>query len=192
MAPQPKTKQVPANPQAELHQHPALTKAIAAAAMEAAGDITEPTFYKVERDPDRGEPEPRPDLVQGDHPSCPSLTWASPHCDRRLVVATDPLWASNAAVAERVACGSWVSGSSVPGGQWIPSARSRRSRSRRSAALTASSTPASAFSASSEVPSRSACGCAQTTSTDAGCAGRSAARGHRQPCMRVPRYRPGV
>jgi len=48
MAPHPHTKQVPANPQAELHQHPALTKAIAEAAMEAAGTISEPTFYKIE------------------------------------------------------------------------------------------------------------------------------------------------
>ena len=47
MAPQPRTKQVPANPQAEMNQHGALAKAIASAAMEAAGDITEPTFYEV-------------------------------------------------------------------------------------------------------------------------------------------------
>jgi hypothetical protein len=47
MAPQPRTKQVPANPQAELTQHPALTKAIAAAATDAAADISQPTFYKV-------------------------------------------------------------------------------------------------------------------------------------------------
>ena len=36
MAPKPHTRDVPASPQAELNQHPALTKAIAAAAMEAA------------------------------------------------------------------------------------------------------------------------------------------------------------
>jgi hypothetical protein len=32
------TKEVPANPQAELHQHGALAQAIATAAMEAASD----------------------------------------------------------------------------------------------------------------------------------------------------------
>ena len=30
-----------------MNQHGALAKAIASAAMEAAGDITEPTFYEV-------------------------------------------------------------------------------------------------------------------------------------------------
>jgi hypothetical protein len=60
MAPQPRTKQVPANPQAELNQHPALTKAIAAAAMEAAGDITSPTFYKVDEILIEVSPNPGP------------------------------------------------------------------------------------------------------------------------------------
>ena len=60
MAPQPHTKEVPANPQAELHQHPALTKAIAAAAMEAAGTISEATFYKVEEILIEVKPNPGP------------------------------------------------------------------------------------------------------------------------------------
>jgi len=60
MAPKPRTKQVPANPQAELHQHPALTKAIAAAAMEAASDITSPTFYKVDEILIEVSPNPGP------------------------------------------------------------------------------------------------------------------------------------
>ena len=41
------TREVPANPQAELHQHGALAQAIATAAMDAAGD-GEDAFYKVD------------------------------------------------------------------------------------------------------------------------------------------------
>ena len=60
MPPQPRTKEVPANPQAELHQHGALAKAIATAAMEAAGDISAPTFYKVDEILIEVKPNPGP------------------------------------------------------------------------------------------------------------------------------------
>ena len=48
MPPQKKTKEVPANPQAELNQHGALAKAIASAAMDASSDISTDTYYKVD------------------------------------------------------------------------------------------------------------------------------------------------
>ena len=67
MAPQPRTKQVPANPQAELSQHPALTKAIAAAATDAAADYLAAHLLQGHRDSDRGQAEPRTDRVQGNH-----------------------------------------------------------------------------------------------------------------------------
>ena len=60
MAPQPRTKQVPANPQAEMNQHGALAKAIATAATEAAGDIAQPTFYKVDEILIEVRPNPGP------------------------------------------------------------------------------------------------------------------------------------
>jgi hypothetical protein len=53
------TKQVPANPQAELHQHPALAQAIATAAMEAAGD-GEDSWYKVDEILIQVKPNPGP------------------------------------------------------------------------------------------------------------------------------------
>jgi hypothetical protein len=46
--PQKRTKEVPLNQQAELNQHGALAKAIASAAVDAAGDISSDTFYKVD------------------------------------------------------------------------------------------------------------------------------------------------
>ena len=62
MAPKPHTRDVPASPQAELNQHPALTKAIAAAAMEAATNdaLSGPTFYKVEEILIEVRPNPGP------------------------------------------------------------------------------------------------------------------------------------
>ena len=62
MAPRPHTHQVPASPQAELNQHPALTKAIAAAAMEAADtdSIPGPTFYRVTEILIEVQPNPGP------------------------------------------------------------------------------------------------------------------------------------
>ena len=60
MAPQPHTKQVSANPSEERSRHPALTKAIAEAATEAAGTITSPTFYRVEEILIEVKPNPGP------------------------------------------------------------------------------------------------------------------------------------
>jgi hypothetical protein len=62
MAPRPHTKQVQASPQAERSQHPALTKAIAEAAMEAAetDSISGPTFYKVDEILIEVRPNPGP------------------------------------------------------------------------------------------------------------------------------------
>ena len=54
------TKEVPANPQAELHQHGALAQSIATAAMEAAGDISEETYYKVDEILIQVKPNPGP------------------------------------------------------------------------------------------------------------------------------------
>ena len=48
MPPQKKTKEVPVNKQDELTQHGALAKAIASAAVDAAGDISSDTLYKVD------------------------------------------------------------------------------------------------------------------------------------------------
>ena len=53
------TKEVPANPQAELHQHPALAQAIATAAMAAAGD-GEDSWYKVDEILIQVKPNPGP------------------------------------------------------------------------------------------------------------------------------------
>ena len=53
------TKEVPANPQAELHQHGALAKAIATAAMEAAAD-GEDALYKVDEIFIQVKPNPGP------------------------------------------------------------------------------------------------------------------------------------
>jgi len=52
-------KEVPANPQAELHQFGALAKAIATAAMEAAAD-GEDAFYKVDEILIQVKPNPGP------------------------------------------------------------------------------------------------------------------------------------
>jgi hypothetical protein len=52
-------KEVPANPQAELHQFGALAKAIAEAAMEAAAD-GEDAFYKVDQILIQVKPNPGP------------------------------------------------------------------------------------------------------------------------------------
>ena len=60
MPPQKKTTEVPANPQEELHQHGALAKAIATAAMEAAGEISSATFYKVDEILIEVRPNPGP------------------------------------------------------------------------------------------------------------------------------------
>jgi hypothetical protein len=54
------TKEVPANPQAELHQHGALAQAVAAAAMEAAGDISDEAYYKVDEILIQVKPNPGP------------------------------------------------------------------------------------------------------------------------------------
>lgn len=54
------TKEVPANPQAELHQHGALAQAIATAAMEAAGDIAGETYFKVDEILIQVKPNPGP------------------------------------------------------------------------------------------------------------------------------------
>jgi hypothetical protein len=53
------TREVPANPQAELHQHPALAQAIATAAMDAARD-GEDAFYKVDEILIQVKPNPGP------------------------------------------------------------------------------------------------------------------------------------
>ena len=53
------TKEVPANPQAELHQHGALAKAIATAAMEAASD-GEDALYRVDEILIQVKPNPGP------------------------------------------------------------------------------------------------------------------------------------
>jgi hypothetical protein len=53
------TKVVPANPQAELHQHPALAQAIATAAMAAAGE-GEDSWYKVDEILIQVKPNPGP------------------------------------------------------------------------------------------------------------------------------------
>jgi hypothetical protein len=60
MAPRPHTKEVPANPQAELNQHGALAKAIATAATEAAGTISSATYYKVDEIFIEVKPNPGP------------------------------------------------------------------------------------------------------------------------------------
>ncbi len=60
MPPQKKTTEVPANPQAELNQHGAFAKAVATAAMEAAGDISSATFYKVDEILIEVRPNPGP------------------------------------------------------------------------------------------------------------------------------------
>jgi hypothetical protein len=60
MAPRPHTKEVPANPHAELNQHGALAKAIATAAMEAAGTISSETYYKVDEILIQVKPNPGP------------------------------------------------------------------------------------------------------------------------------------
>jgi hypothetical protein len=60
MPPQRRTREVPANPQAELNQHGALAKAIATAAMDAAGDISEATFYRVDEILIEVRPNPGP------------------------------------------------------------------------------------------------------------------------------------
>jgi hypothetical protein len=52
-------KEVPANPQAELHQHGALAKAIATAAMEAAAD-GEDAYYRVSEILIQVKPNPGP------------------------------------------------------------------------------------------------------------------------------------
>jgi hypothetical protein len=54
------TKEVPASPQAELRQHGALAQAIATAAMEAAGDISDETYYKVDEILIQVKPNPGP------------------------------------------------------------------------------------------------------------------------------------
>jgi hypothetical protein len=54
------TKEAPANPQAELHQHGGLPQAIAMAAMEAAGDISVETYFKVEEILVQVKPNPGP------------------------------------------------------------------------------------------------------------------------------------
>ena len=53
------TKEVPSNPQAELHQHGALAQAIATAAMEAASD-GEDAFYRVAEILIQVKPNPGP------------------------------------------------------------------------------------------------------------------------------------
>jgi hypothetical protein len=53
------TREVPANSQAELHQHPALAQAIATAAMDAARD-GEDAFYKVDEILIQVKPNPGP------------------------------------------------------------------------------------------------------------------------------------
>jgi hypothetical protein len=53
------TKEVPANPQAELHQFGGLAQAIATAAMEAAAD-GENAFYKVDEILIQVKPNPGP------------------------------------------------------------------------------------------------------------------------------------
>jgi len=60
MAPHPHKKEVAANPQAELHQFGAFAKAVAEAAMDAAGTITEDTFYKVDEIFIKVSPNPGP------------------------------------------------------------------------------------------------------------------------------------
>jgi hypothetical protein len=60
MAPQPHTKEVPATPQAELSRYGALAKAIATAATEAAGTISEDKYYKVSEILIQVKPNPGP------------------------------------------------------------------------------------------------------------------------------------
>lgn len=54
------TKEVHANPHAELSQYGALANAIATAAMEAAGSIAGPTWFKVEDIRIEVKPNPGP------------------------------------------------------------------------------------------------------------------------------------
>jgi hypothetical protein len=60
MAPQPRTGQMYANPHAELSQFGGIAAAIAKAAMVAAGDIQQPTTYKVTEIQIVVEPNPGP------------------------------------------------------------------------------------------------------------------------------------
>ena len=63
------TKEVPANPQAELHQHPALAQAIATAAMAAAGEGEDFMVHKRRRDSDPGLDEAQAQRRTGRHAS---------------------------------------------------------------------------------------------------------------------------
>ena len=55
-----KTKEVPLNQQDELTKYGALAKAIASAAVEAAGDISSDTYYKVDEILVQVSPNPGP------------------------------------------------------------------------------------------------------------------------------------